>query len=138
MVHKVMGIEPGTAGGVFAYLDEVSHGRRGDERYLNEDGRAVSSWRSGGTVPPIEGAVNAAQFERLLAGADPVTGAGLLSDRSAAGRRLLGWSGVLAAPLEVTHLAHHGDGMFVASGPDAGREVWRAPRIPAVDTANIH
>jgi conjugative relaxase-like TrwC/TraI family protein len=119
-VHRVAPLPVTSTGPVslHQYLEQAREGERGEERYYTEDGRAASEWR---TSPGLEigGPVTAGQFVRLLDGDDPVTGVDRLDERSAR-RRLAGWSGVLAAPPEVSFLIHHGGGHCLADGRDVG------------------
>lgn len=135
-MHKVTALfQVGVEGavGVHRYLADQDRSRTDDGVYYAEGGRARSEWLCApGTEIP--GAVTAEQFVRALHGRDPLTGELLLSERSARGRRITAWSGLFAAPPEVTMLVHHGRGVLLPDGRDVG-EVARGLWEEAVDEA---
>jgi hypothetical protein len=122
-VHRIAPLPVLTTGpaSLHQYLDQAREGERGEERYYTEDGRAASEWSTSPGLE-IDGPVTAEQFVRLLDGEDPVTAADRLDERSAR-RRLAGWSGVLAAPPEVSFLIHHGG--VNHPGIRAGSDPWK-------------
>lgn len=136
VLHKVTALfQVGVEGavGVHRYLADQDRSRAEDGVYYAEGGRARSEWLCAPGME-IPGAVTAEQFVRALHGRDPLTGELLLSERSTRGRRITAWSGLFAAPPEVTLLVHHGRGVELPDGRDVG-EVARGLWEEAVDEA---